>query len=342
MRSRLQGRSRGEQRKARAGMACYRAFATLRKCSTMPSLSENTARSARSGVIQSPVFLLIVTGTLFGFNFPLGKIAGDAGISPVIWAMIVSLGASGMLFPILVAKRQLAMPKGRMVRYVIISALITFVIPGILLFSVIPHAGSGYTGLMFALSPVFTLALAVMFRLKTPSRAGLLGVATGLVGATIVSVTRGTAPEAPPVTWIIAAMFIPLALACGNIYRTMDWPENALPDVLAFWSHAFSVMVFLFLLLVTTGSLPVDELVLAPLAALAQMLVAGMTFPVFFRLQQKGGPVLLSQIGYIAAAVSLIAATFLLGEQYSLMTWVGAAVIAFGIAITIMAQITER
>ena len=85
-----------------------------------------------------------------------------------------------------------------------------------------------------------------------------------------------------------------------------------------------------------------SELALAPLAALAQVLVAGMTFPLFFRLQQKGGPVLLSQIGYVAAAVGLIAATFLLGEQYSLMTWVGAAVIAFGVVITIVAQITER
>ncbi len=295
-----------------------------------------------NGVIQRPVFLLLVTGVLVGFNFPLGKIAGDAGTSPMLWAMIVSVGASGMLFPSLIAKRRLTLPNGTMVRYVIISALISFVIPNILLFSVIPHAGSGYTGLMFALSPVFTLALAVMFRLNMPNRAGLVGIAIGLVGATIVSLTYGAAPEAPPMIWIIAALLIPLSLACGNVYRTMDWPSNALPDVLAFWSHAFSVTVFVFLLLITKGALPVSELALAPSAALAQAVVAGMTFPVFFRLQQKGGPVLLSQIGYVAAAVGLIAATFLLGEQYSLMTWIGAAVIAVGIAITIAAQIAVR
>jgi len=298
--------------------------------------------TSRTGVVRSPIFLLLVTGTLIGFNFPLGKIAADAGISPVIWAMIVSLGACAMLLPILVAKRRLAVPKGRMIRYVIISALISFVIPNILLFSVIPHAGAGYTGLMFALSPVFTLALALMFRLKAPSRTGLLGIAIGLVGAAIVSITRGATPEAPPITWIIAALLIPMALACGNIYRTLDWPDKALPDVLAFWSHAFSVTVFLSLLLITKGSLSVSELALAPLAALAQMLVAGMAFPVYFRLQQKGGPVLLSQIGYVAATVGLITATFLLGEQYSPITWLGAAIIAFGIAITVVAQIIER
>jgi len=308
----------------------------------IPSSTESPASAVYSGVVQSPAFLLLVTGTLIGFNFPLGKIAGDAGISPMVWAMMVSFGASALLLPVLVAKRRLVVPNGRMVRYVIISALISFVIPNILLFSVIPHAGAGYTGLMFALSPVFTLALAVMFRLKTPSRIGLIGIAIGLIGAVIVSVTRGSAPEAPPVIWIIAALLIPMALACGNIYRTLDWPDNALPDVLAFWSHGFSVTVFLFLLLITQGSLPVGELALAPLAALVQVLVAGMMFPVYFRLQQKGGPVLLSQIGYVAAAVGLITATLLLGEQYSSMTWAGAAVIAFGIVITIMAQITGR
>jgi len=229
-----------------------------------------------------------------------------------------------------------------MIRYVIISALISFVIPNILLFSVIPHAGSGYTGLMFALSPVFTLVLAVIFKLSTPGRIGMLGIAIGLIGAAIVSITRASAPEAPPFIWIIAAVLIPMALACGNIYRTMDWPDNASPDVLAFWSHGFSVLVFSSILLVTKGSIPVDELARAPLAALAQALAAGMMFPIFFRLQQKGGPVLLSQIGYVAAAVGLIAATVLLGERYSTMTWAGAAVIAFGIATTIAAQTTKR
>jgi drug/metabolite transporter (DMT)-like permease len=60
--------------------------------------------------------------------------------------------------------------------------------------------------------------------------------------------------------------------------------------------------------------------------------------PAFFRLQQKGGPVLLSQIGYVAAAVGLIGATLFLGESYSAVTWLGAAVIGASIVTTILAQ----
>ena len=75
-----------------------------------------------------------------------------------------------------------------------------------------------------------------------------------------------------------------------------------------------------------------------PDAALLQAVAAAATFPLFFRLQHLGGPVLLSQIGYVAASVGLVIATVLLDEQYSLATWFGALVIAVGIALTVMAQ----
>ncbi len=62
---------------------------------------------------QSPAVLLLITGTLIGLNFPLGKIAGDAGVSPLIWALLISLGASSMLLPLLLATRSLNLPSPR-------------------------------------------------------------------------------------------------------------------------------------------------------------------------------------------------------------------------------------
>ncbi len=289
-------------------------------------------------ILQNPVFLLLAAGTLFGFNFPLGKIAGDAGIPPLVWAMTLSVGVSTVLLPTLIAQKQLTFPKGRMVRYVILSAIISFIVPNILLFSVIPHAGAGYTGLMFALSPVFTLALATFFRFKAPNKLGIIGIVIGLVGAVIVSISRSTSPEAPEIFWLFAALSIPMVLAAGNIYRSLDWPENAEADALAFWGHSFALPIFGVLLLTTENYTALGALSEAPFAVLAQMLVAGIMFPIYFRLQKEGGPVLLSQIGYVAAAVGLLIATMVLGENYGAITWAGAAIIAAGIAVTIKAQ----
>ena len=294
-----------------------------------------------SGIIENPVCLLLITGILIGFNFPLGKIAVNAGISPLVWAMVISFGASAFTLPILVTKRRLILPRGKLLVYVVFSSLITYVIPNFILYNILPYTGSGYTGLMYALSPVFTLTMAMLLRIHRPTYMGALGIIIGMIGAFTVSISYGLAPKSPSLFWIAAALLIPLFLAFGNIYRTIYWPDKALPDLLAFWSHVFSVIVFMFLLLLTKGTVPLNELSYSPSIVAAQMLVAGLTYPVFFRLQQKGGPVLLSQIGYIAAAVSIIIATILLKEQYTIMTWGGATIIAVGIAVTIKAQIKK-
>ncbi|TIP39591.1 MAG: hypothetical protein E5X62_30855, partial [Mesorhizobium sp.] len=75
-----------------------------------------------------------------------------------------------------------------------------------------------------------------------------------------------------------------------------------------------------------------------PLVVVGQVASAAAMFAFFFRLQAVGGPVYLSQIGYVAAAVGLFAGTMFLGEHYQLLTWAGAAIIVAGVFITTKAQ----
>jgi hypothetical protein len=63
-------------------------------------------RSIIADLVQTPAALLLITGTLIGLNFPLGKIAGEAGVSPLIWASLISLGASLVLLPLLITTRR--------------------------------------------------------------------------------------------------------------------------------------------------------------------------------------------------------------------------------------------
>ncbi len=69
------------------------------------------------------------------------------------------------------------------------------------------------------------------------------------------------------------------------------------------------------------------------LLVMAQLLLAGCLAPLVFRLQQLGGPVMLSQIGYIAAATSLLFAAFVLAEHYSVMAWLSVFVVAAGVLL---------
>lgn len=300
-------------------------------------MNATTAKSSVYGLL-SPNSLLLISGTLIGLNFPLGKLAAEAGVSPLVWAGLISFGVILMLLPVQLLTRGLTLPSGQVLRYTMVSATISFVVPNLLLFTVIPKVGAGYTGLMFALSPVFTLLLASLLGMKTPCRLGLLGIGMGLLGATVVSLSRGAHLEGPGLYWLFAAAGIPFALAIGNVYRSHYWPVGAAPNALAFWGHLFAGSLFLLMVLASRGSLPVHEIRPVSGIVLVQMLVSGLNFPFFYRLQRDGGPVLLSQIGYVAAAVGLIAATVFLGERYSLLTWLGAGIIAAGIVATVVAQ----
>lgn len=280
--------------------------------------------------------LLLWCGTLLGVSFPLGKVAAGAGVPPVMWALLVSVGASLSLMPFLAAKGLLRLPRGKMLRYVVISGLISFAGINLMIFGLVPKIGAGQVGMMFALSPVATLAVSLMFGMKAPNALGIVGIGVGLVGALMVAFGRGGVDGT--LVWSLLALSTPVVLAVGNVYRTLDWPAGAHPMALAFWAHLVAVLALIGVQIVRGEGLPVEAIQKVPGAATVQLIAAALTFPAYFRLQKIGGPVLLSQIGYVAAALGLLSAVVVLGERYGLVSWVGAGVTAVGIALTIAAQ----
>ncbi|RUW90417.1 DMT family transporter, partial [Mesorhizobium sp. M8A.F.Ca.ET.023.01.1.1] len=223
-------------------------------------------------------------------------------------------------------------------RYFFVTAAVSYAVPNLLMFSAIPHLGAGYTGIMFTLSPVVTLVLSILLGVRRPNMLGISGIAVGFVGAVMVAVTRGEAGQPADVFWVIMGLLIPVSLAAGNIYRTIDWPEGTGPIELAVGSHLASAAMLLVGILTLLGGKAFAQLGTVPLILVAQMASASAMFAFFFRLQAVGGPVYLSQIGYVAAAVGLFAGTIFLGEHYQLLTWVGAVIITAGVFITTKAQ----
>jgi drug/metabolite transporter (DMT)-like permease len=287
---------------------------------------------------NSAFCLLLVTGGLLGLSLPFGKIATEGGASGMLWAFVISLGAGGVLLAMLLARGRRIVLDAHKLRYFAITAAVSYAIPNILMFSAIPHLGAGYTGIMFTLSPVITLVLSILLGVRRPNLLGVAGIAVGFVGAVMVAATRGEAGAPADLFWVAVGLLIPFLLAAGNIYRTFDWPRDAGPIELAVGSHlAAAAMLFVGLLSIEgAGSFAV--LSGMPVVVLAQMAAAAAMFAFFFRLQAVGGPVYLSQIGYVAAAIGLVAGVLFLGERYQLLTWLGAAIITVGVVMTTKAQ----
>ncbi|MCM0750584.1 EamA family transporter [Brucella pseudogrignonensis] len=289
-------------------------------------------------LMDSAPFLLIATGILLGLILPLGKIAAEAGVPPAMWTFLFSASAGIiLLLVLLVSKKRVGFSGGRL-RYYICTAAISYALPNLLILSAIPRLGAGFTGIMYTLSPVATLLISMGFGLRRPNGLGIAGIIVGFIGAIMVAMTRGEVGKPADPLWIGLALLIPVFLAMGNVYRTLDWPKNADPTELAAGSHLAAAVMLLIGIVVFNGNFPIETLALAPITAVAQAIASAGMFALFFRLQAVGGPVYLSQIGYVAAALGLISGTLFLGENYPPLTWIGAVVIAIGVALTTKAQ----
>ena len=282
---------------------------------------------------DNPLLLLVGTGVGLGLNFPLGKLALAAGVSAPLWAAFISLGAGLALLCLAKAFGKQGVASG-MLRFSLTSGLLSYVMPNLLTFTVIPKIGSGLAGLMFALSPVTTAALSTILKVWPPNRFGLAGIGLGFAGAVVVVWGKGGGSEPVGFWWLVLGLLIPCFLGAGNIYRSLAWPHEVGPILLGSLTNLAAVPFLLAIALALFGGIDLAPLGKVPLVLVAQLLSSTLMFTMFFRLQQIGGPTYLSQIGYVAAAVGLFAGVAFLGETYPSTVWVSAAIITTGIGLS--------
>ena len=289
-------------------------------------------------LLQSPALLLLAVGTLLGLNFPLGKLAQAAQVPAVLWAALISLGASSLLGAWLLLRRRPVVCDAQHARYFVITALVSYALPNLLVLAAMAHLGSGPTATMFTLSPLFTALLSRLAGLRAPARLEYWGIAIGFGGALLVALARGEAGRPAAWLWVGVGLLIPLLLALGNVYRSLDWPPRADGTWLAVGSHGVAALLLLALCALTGAWRGLPALAGVPWLAAAQVAAAVLMFPLFFRLQALGGPVLLSQIGTVGAGVGVAVGAGLLGERYPPLVWGGVALIALGIGLTVWAR----
>ena len=289
-------------------------------------------------LLQSPALLLLAVGTLLGLNFPLGKLAQAAQMPAVLWAALISLGASSLLGAWLLLRRRPVVCDAQHARYFVITALVSYALPNLLVLAAMAHLGSGPTAMMFTLSPLFTALLSRLAGLRAPARLEYWGIAIGFGGALLVALARGEAGRPAAWLWVGVGLLIPLLLALGNVYRSLDWPPRADATWLAVGSHGVAALLLLALCALTGAWRGLPALAGVPWLAAAQVAAAVLMFPLFFRLQALGGPVLLSQIGTVGAGVGVAVGAGLLGERYPPLVWGGVALIALGIGLTVWAR----
>lgn len=260
-----------------------------------------------------PLVLLLTVGALLGLTATLVKIAVAAGWPPIAFLFWSSAGAGAVLLVVAVKSGNRPRLGRREVAYYLGSGLLSAALPNALSFAAIPHVGAGFVALCLAFPPLLTYCLALGLGLERLHAARALGVMFGLGGALLLASAKAAA-DGRELAWLAIALSAPLVIAGGNIYRTLNWPTGASPLSLA---PGMLLAASLYLLpFLTLARIPLVPALTGDGSWLLviQIVIFSATYSLYFTLQKLAGPVYLSQIGSVGAAVGAAFAVLVLGE----------------------------
>lgn len=281
------------------------------------------------------LLLLIVSGILTAGVFIAGKQASSEQLSP---GMILFWQMSGGALVVWVASwitGKFPIWDWAHLRYYLLGGLLGISLPYVLAFTVLRELQVGIVGLLTALSPVVTYAFARLLGIEPGNLLRLSGLFVGLIGVVLLIKPEGSMDVSTHGWYLLLALGIPVSLAAANIYRSQFWPagSGAMPLVTGMLTvQGVGLFVINLLLGNFIDLLPRMEGAGYLLLALGTM--AGISYLTSFKLLQVGGPVYLSQMGYVITAVTLLVGIVMWNEVYDQRDLLSIGCILSGILLT--------
>ncbi|WP_138439024.1 DMT family transporter [Marinobacter alexandrii] len=277
--------------------------------------------------------LLLANGFLIALMLALAKTATAQGVPAITYAFWQTLIAGLVL--LLCTARPSAIFKRRLTRYFLISGLTGIAIPNAIAFYLVTKLGAGFTGIMYALPPIFTFLIATTMGLESRNWTKLTGLAIAVSACAWIVLQRHTEMHHPNGLWFALGLLIPVSLSIGNVYRSVAWPTDTKPMTLAAGTLLASAM--------TLGALAVA--LRTPLVSTAygtpfltiiipQGLLTALTYYCAFELQKRSNPVFYSQLGAVAAMFGLVIGVVWFDERYAMAIWLGALTVIAGLRMS--------
>jgi drug/metabolite transporter (DMT)-like permease len=280
------------------------------------------------------LLLLLVNGTLIAGIYACAKVAAEAGLPAfgvVAWQLLFAAAA---ITGVAALRGQLPTPDRRSMRYAAIAGALGISAPNLITFAALAHLPAGLIGVIGALSPVFTYAIALAIGVERLQRLRAVGIALGLAGVLTMLMPRSALPDAASLPWALLALAGPLLLAGGNLFRSLAWPPGLQPLSAASLMLLVQASLLAPLALVL-GQLPWPSPSLAPadLALLGAGLLTTALYLSAFELQRRAGPVVVGQLGYVITAASLLIGAVAFDERHGAAAFAAVALVFAGVML---------
>lgn len=284
-----------------------------------------------AGVAASAFALLALCGFLFASRIMVAKAALGVGAHPFQLGVVGNAGAGLCLLPWLLASGQ-AIPLGRrsLILYGVLG-VVSVAIPTVLSHVVVQKVGPAYAATVYALSPLLTMSFAAGLGVERMFPRRFAGILLGFVGmVTLVQQELAHLDLGQPL-WVMIGLAVPACAALGNIIRSACWPAGS--SALAFSCGTLFTSSLAVAVLAPVFDAPGEwRFADPPLLAWLLVLIAvsALSYVLNFRLQQIGGPVVFSQIGYWGTGFGVLLAAVLFGDVLTPLSLLGLGLIVWG------------
>ena len=261
----------------------------------------------------------------------IAKAGINDGLLPFQMGFITNL-AAGLLLLVWVRQIGEKIPFGRnyLLLYFVLG-IVNFAYPNVLTFLLIEHVGPAYASTVYSLSPLLTMTFAAGFGIERMYLRRFVGIVVGFLGLVLLVEEEFNVINFDETFWVFFGLTVPASVAIGNIIRSAFWPKGSSPMAFACANLLVSAV-----LIAATAPLFEDVTqwqfahadVIFWLAVLS-VVTAG-SYALNYRLQQIGGPVVLSQIGYWGTGFGVLLAAILFNDVLPPLSLVGIAGIICG------------
>lgn len=276
---------------------------------------------------------MLVLGNLWGLSFSLSKAAVLGGIHPLAYVWMQTTGAT--LFLLIVCHRAgIRVPTSR--RHLLLygaTGLVGTVLPSLTIVTTALHVPAGIISTLVTTVPMMTFALAVATGLQRFQPMALTGLTLGLIGVLFLVVPDAGLPGAEVAGWVLFGMLTPVFYASNGILAARLRPAGTSSLAAALGMMATASVTSLPIMLATGTFHPLfaDGLTAHDLAMTGQIVITCVAYIMYFEINERSGPVYLSQVSYMVNVAGLFWGFAIFGEVPSPWLWATVLLVFAGV-----------
>lgn len=275
---------------------------------------------------------LVTTGALWGLTPSMAKIAMEHGMRPLGVATIAAAASAAVLVAAAASRGQMpAFGRGHVIHYAA-GGVVGMSLAHLFAFTGLTRAPAGLLALLIPLSALLTMLFFALARVERATKRALAGAVIGMAGVALAMAPGAALPDPELLPWAAVMLLTPVCYAASNLF-SVKLAVPGTPVLAQATGTVIMAAIGAAVLAVMLGHLGLPPSPWIALLLVAQGVLNGIGYLLYFRLLVGAGGVFTSQISYVITLAGLFWGFLIFAEVPGWLTIPAAALIFAGVAL---------